>query len=361
MIANNLGTFLARYHSLFCGDIGKLASAHADKAEERIDLDPKIPYLGTDNVGELIEPTDEQLEEYYQTSMNKTSKFDQGLDGYVRSYHGSLVFKRLATYILECGYTAEEFKARFAVADSERRKMRRETATEEEIAHELAVANLQEQSGFMRRFIAGAFGATAVYFFRNQRFINTIYLNPVDLLCACRYDHRRLAVIHMCMQNGMAVPRAHQQRLFDAIDEWDREKNRDTQRPQWATHSSPAHILAIVDTPVPAEFQREASGTRAAEAKAAATPSSSSTATRVTHSTVRPPTPPPPSRALGADAKSAPTKGGRKGKEKPTTEYHAGHHEQAPWRRDDRSWGGGGSRNDWSAGGHRDWHGGNRR
>eukprot|EP00435_Cladocopium_sp_Y103_P047933 s1604_g14.t1 len=239
MIANNLGTFLARYHSLFCGDIGKLASAHADKAEERIDLDPKIPYLGTNNVGELIEPTDEELEDFYETSMNKATKYDQGKDGYVRSYHGSLVFKKLATYILECGYTAEEFKAKFAVPDSERRKIRRETATEEEIAHELAVTNLQEQSRFMRRFIAGAFDATAVYFFRNQRFINTVYMNPVDLICACRFDHRRLAVIHMCMQNGMQVLRAHQQRLFDAIDEWNREKNRDNQRPQWAFFTCP--------------------------------------------------------------------------------------------------------------------------
>eukprot|EP00435_Cladocopium_sp_Y103_P001815 s1900_g1.t1 len=94
--------------------------------------------------------------------MNKKNKFDQGLDGYIRSYHGALVFKRLATYILECGYTAEEFKAHFAVDDTLRRKIRRETATEEEYAHELAVANLQEQSRFMRRFIAGAYGVNAV-------------------------------------------------------------------------------------------------------------------------------------------------------------------------------------------------------
>eukprot|EP00435_Cladocopium_sp_Y103_P003466 s70_g1.t1 len=278
---------------------------------------------------------------------------------YVRSYYGSLVFKKLATYILECGYTADEFKARFAVDDSDRRKMKKETATEEEAAHELAVANLVQQSRFMRRFIAGGFDATAVYFFRNQQFINTIYLNPVDLICACRYDHRRLAVIHMCMQNGLVVPRAHQQRLFDAIEEWNKEKNRETQRPQWATHSTPAHILAIVDTPVPAQFQRDSSSARTTEAKSAATPSSSS-ATRVTTSTVRPPAPPPPppSRALGAEPKSAPAKGGKKGKGKQTgKEYHAEQQDQAPWRREDRHWSGGGGRSDWSAGG----HGGGRR
>eukprot|EP00435_Cladocopium_sp_Y103_P007792 s835_g2.t1 len=123
-------------------------------AQERLDLDPKIPFLGVDINGELIEPNDQQLEQHYQDWMNKKTKFDQGLDGYIRSYHGALVFKRLATYILECGYTAEEFKAHFAVDDTFRRKIRRETATEEEYAHELAVMNLQEQSRFMRRFIA---------------------------------------------------------------------------------------------------------------------------------------------------------------------------------------------------------------
>eukprot|EP00435_Cladocopium_sp_Y103_P000766 s1825_g1.t1 len=75
MIANNLGTFLGRHHSLFCGDIGKLASAHNDKAQERFDLDPKIPFLGVDNNGELIEPNDEQLEQHYQDWMNKKTKW----------------------------------------------------------------------------------------------------------------------------------------------------------------------------------------------------------------------------------------------------------------------------------------------
>eukprot|EP00435_Cladocopium_sp_Y103_P014506 s4216_g3.t1 len=215
--------------------------------------------------------------------------------------------------------------------------------------------NLQEQSRFMRRFIAGAYGVNAVYFFRNQRFINTIYLNPVDLICACRYDHRRLAVIHMCMQNGMQVPSAHQQRLFDAIDEWNREKSRETQRPQWATHSSPAHILAIVDTPVPNEFRRDTTGTTTAEADTTDTAAASSSTTRVTYSSVRPPMPPPPSRVLGAEAKAkakaAPAKGGKKGEkgEGKPTRYHAERQENAPWQRDARSWGSGSDRNDWSA------------
>eukprot|EP00435_Cladocopium_sp_Y103_P013789 s1044_g3.t1 len=160
----------------------------------------------------------------------------------------------------------------------------------------------------------------------------------------------------------MQVPRAHQQRLFDAIDEWNREKSRETQRPQWATHSSPAHILAIVDTPVPSEFRRDTTGTATTEADTADTAAASSSTTRVTHSSVRPPMPPPPSRVLGADAKAkaAPAKGGKKGEkgEGKPTQYHAERQENAPWRRDDRSWGSGSDRNDWSAGGHRDWHGG---
>eukprot|EP00435_Cladocopium_sp_Y103_P049918 s2156_g15.t1 len=36
MIANNLGTFLSRHYNLFCEGVGKLASAHAEKPEERI-------------------------------------------------------------------------------------------------------------------------------------------------------------------------------------------------------------------------------------------------------------------------------------------------------------------------------------
>eukprot|EP00435_Cladocopium_sp_Y103_P054686 s449_g17.t2 len=323
MVANNLSAFLARHYSLFCERVGKLASAHREKPGERLDLDPKIPFLGVDQDGELIEPTDQQLEEHYENNMNKRSKSDQGVDGYVRSYHGSLVFKKLANYILECGYTAEDFKAHFALDDSMRRHFKKETATQEEAAYELATTHLAEQSRFMRRIIAGAYDATAVYFFRNQQFINTIYLDPVDLLCACRADYRRLAVIHMCFQNGLIVPRSLQQRLFDAIQDWNRRKNRDTQRPQWATHASPAHILAIADTPVPQEFKKTYRTTKgdtekqdAAEPTPTAAVSSSSehvrpsqAPSRVTTSSVRPPIPPAPSRALGRPRK------GRRGKE----------------------------------------------
>eukprot|EP00435_Cladocopium_sp_Y103_P035466 s647_g9.t1 len=261
MLANNLCLFLARHYSLFCEVVGKLASAHAEKPGERIDIDPKIPLLGEEQNSELIEPADQQLEEHYQVFGNPThSKHDQGMDGFVRSYHGSLIFKRLANYILECGYTADEFKAHFSLGEAKRRNFAGETADQEEASYRMATTHLVEQSRFMRRFIAGAYDATVVYFFRNQQFINTVYLNPVDLLCACRSETRRLFVIHMCLQNGngMMVPRVLQQRLFNAIQEWKQRKKRDMQRPQWATHSSQAHILAIADTPVPPEFKKTA-------------------------------------------------------------------------------------------------------
>ena len=68
----------------------------------RIDLDPKAPYLGTDHEGNLIEPSDEQMRELYREVGNPGSKEDIGEDGFVNAYHGSLIFKTLVTYLLEC-------------------------------------------------------------------------------------------------------------------------------------------------------------------------------------------------------------------------------------------------------------------
>eukprot|EP00435_Cladocopium_sp_Y103_P011557 s3902_g3.t1 len=362
MIANNICTFISRHYNLFCEGIGKLASADAEKTTERLDVDPKIPYLGIDDDGELIEPTDEQLEEFYKDNARPGSKHDLGEDGYVRSYYGSLIFKRLATYILECGYMPDEFKARFLLGEEgKRRHMSKETAVQEEAAHELASAHLAEQSRFMRRFIAGAYDAMAVYFFRNQQFINTIYLNPVDLLCACRTDYRRIAVIHMCLQNGLIVPRVFQQRMYNAIQEWNSRKKRNEQRPQWATHSSQAHVLAIVDSPVPPEFKKDTRQVKEEETEDVTEEATSSSVPTVTTSTVRPPTPPAPSRALGAEPKHAP-KGKEKGKSSKgkarQTEYTGDQRGQAPWRQHNRGWNDEGYQGDCSRGGHRDWRGG---
>ena len=54
----------------------------------RIDLDPKVPYLGEDSDGNLIEPTDEQMKELYRQVGNPKSKEDIGEDGFVNAYHG---------------------------------------------------------------------------------------------------------------------------------------------------------------------------------------------------------------------------------------------------------------------------------
>ena len=45
----------------FCGKIEVLWKHFNRNSRFRIDLDPKVPYLGTDHEGNLIEPSDEQM------------------------------------------------------------------------------------------------------------------------------------------------------------------------------------------------------------------------------------------------------------------------------------------------------------
>ena len=40
-------------------------------------------------------------------------------------------------------------------------------------------------------------------------------------------------------------------RLYKAIDDYNRYKKREGQRPNWGLHMTEAHLLAIADTPVP--------------------------------------------------------------------------------------------------------------
>ena len=65
-----------------------------------MDLDPKVPYLGEDGEGNLIDPTDEQMRELYRQVGNPKNKEDLGEEGFVNAYYGSLVFKTLIIYIL---------------------------------------------------------------------------------------------------------------------------------------------------------------------------------------------------------------------------------------------------------------------
>ena len=99
----------------------------------------------------------------------------------------------------------------------------------------------------------------AVYFFRNVDFQNTATLNPVDILCACRPHLRRISVLHLILQNGRQLPRPLLSRMYDAIEDYNKSKQRDDQRPRWGIHMSEAHLAAIADTQVPPDVRREPS------------------------------------------------------------------------------------------------------
>ena len=70
--------------------------------------------------------------------------------------------------------------------------------------------------------IAGAFGVNAVYFFRAVNYENTIYIAPVDIICACRPQLRREAALHLMLQNEKVLPRPMLPRLHKAIDDYNR-------------------------------------------------------------------------------------------------------------------------------------------
>lgn len=271
------------------------------------DLDPKVPYLGEGDDGTLIEPNTEQMQELYRRVGKPEAKDDVGEDGFINAYHGSLIFKKLLTYILECGYAFSYLQNIFTDENTE--SLKKGDATEEE-AKKATTARvaLDNQSTFVRRVIAGAYRVNAVYFFRNVNFQNTVTLDPVDILCACRPQLRRISVMHLIFQNGRHLPRPLQLKLFDAIDEYNRLKQRDDQRPKWGIHMSEARLVAIADMQIPSGERRE--GDTAARGKATAAPkpsavpgTGSSSSTSSTHPTTtttttartpkQPPTPPP--------------------------------------------------------------------
>ena len=145
----------------------------------------------------------------------------------------------------------------------------------------------------------------AVYFFRAVNYENTIYIDPVDLICACRPQLRRVAVLHLILQNEKILPRPMLIRLYKAIDDYNRYKQREGQRPNWGLHMTEARILAIADTPVPSDVLRELAAK--AKAKPAVKPSpkpsaspgtttsshSAASSGSTTHRPKQPPTPPP--------------------------------------------------------------------
>ena len=135
-------------------------------------------------------------------------------------------------------------------------------------------------------------------------------LDAVDILCACRPQVRRIAVMHLILQNGRQLPRPLIIRLFDAIDDYSNSKQREDQRPKWGLHMTEAHVMAIADTPVPPDLMQETAASAKAKAKAKSAPkhppgASAAPSSRSTSSTSsvrlpepartpkQPPTPPP--------------------------------------------------------------------
>ena len=125
---------------------------------------------------------------------------------------------------------------------------------------------------------------------------HAITLDAVDIICACRPQVRRIAVMHLSLQNGKKLPRPLIIKFFDAINEYNNSKQREDQRPRWGLHMTEAHVMAIADIPVPPNLIQETEAAAKAKAKAKpapkqpprlnATPSSRSTSST---SLVRPP------------------------------------------------------------------------
>ena len=72
-------------------------------------------------------------------------------------------------------------------------------------------------------------------------------------------------------QSEKILPRPLLIRLYKAIDDYNRYKQREGQRPNWGLPLTEAHILAIADTPVPPDVLREPAAK--AKAKPAVKPS----------------------------------------------------------------------------------------
>ena len=276
-IGLNILRIYKQFHRNFCGAMETTWQYFQLNQQFRLDLDPKVPYLGEDGDGNLIEPSDEQMRELYRRIGKPEQRDDIGEDGFVNAYHGSLVFKKLVTYVLECGYTFDDLQTLFL--DDNIAQLRKGDTTEEEMRKSAnARESLERQSTMVRRIIAGAYRVNAVYFFRNVDFQNTATLNPVDIVCACRPQLRRISVLHLILQNGRQLPRPLLSKLYDAIEDYNNIKQRDDQRPRWGIHMSEAHLTAIADTHVPPEARREPSAPASGKSKATPKPSAAATA-----------------------------------------------------------------------------------
>ena len=79
--------------------------------------------------------------------------------------------------------------------NNSRASIRKSDAPEEEAKKTLrARESLEIHSTFIRRVLGGAYGVNAVYFFRNVNYLNTVTLDAVDILCACRPQVPRIGI-----------------------------------------------------------------------------------------------------------------------------------------------------------------------
>ena len=271
-IGNNILRIYRHFQRNFCDDIECGWQQFQRNPSYRLDLDPRVPYLGEDDDGLLIEPTDDQMRELYEMVGNPNGKDDMGEEGFTNAYHGSLMFKKLVTYILECGYEFSDLQMIFS-DENIQPLTRGDTAEEEMRKSTLARNSLDAQSTFIRRVIAGAYQVNAVYFFRNVDYQAAVTLNPVDILCACRPQLRRIAVMHLILQNGQRLPGPLLNKLCDAIEDHNKGKKRDGQRPRWGAHMTEAHVAAIAYMPTAEDVRRTAEAKAEAKAKAMPKPS----------------------------------------------------------------------------------------
>ena len=72
----NLFQMSKQFHRNFCGRIETAWQYFQSNNQLRMDLDPKVPYLGEDENGVLIEPSDERMREFYHQVGNPRSKDD---------------------------------------------------------------------------------------------------------------------------------------------------------------------------------------------------------------------------------------------------------------------------------------------
>ena len=90
------------------------------------------------------------MRELYREVGNPGSKEDIGEDGFVNAYHGSLIFKTLVTYLLECGYISNDLKEKFGGEQFE--GLHQDDTSEEEARKTVrARDSLEVQATFVRR------------------------------------------------------------------------------------------------------------------------------------------------------------------------------------------------------------------